>query len=285
MPSKSFILVPETITPEFCKDSYDLVREVVEAIPESQLIPYNMNATSVAATVFAAAPKIAAYEAKIRKHSPTVSMEAIYDVVLIAAALVHADIEYLTAARPKRAFVERVERAVTLRSDMYVSASVLVKLGVLSADELEDYDGSPAYKSMAKDLQILAKVYRTRWADIAGRSMTSEADLDEARVLAIELMRGIGEREQASERTTATTIARERVFTHLTKVYGTARAAIEFICQLEGEGDVDEIAPSIYSGRKPGKAKAEEGVVAKAAPAAAVPAPVVLAPDDDPFMP
>lgn len=273
--------IPAIITPEYCAEAFERIRAEAEALSEHRLVTYNVNATSAAATILGAAPKIAAYETRIVAQTPMSPIAAIRKLPLYAAALLHADTEFLAATEPKEPFARIAERALALRTALNMDVSVLVKRGVFEPTDIEDFDGTTAHKAVATDLRLLARVMRGRWSSIAGRTLTTEADLDEANVLAFELTRAIGMREQTPESVAEATRTRQRVFTLLLTAYTAARNAITFICATEGMGEVDVIAPNLYVSKRIGSARARDEPVADGAKANA---PIALAPDDDPFM-
>jgi hypothetical protein len=87
--------------------------------------------------------------------------------------------------------------------------------------------------------------------------------------MATRLTRVVGVREQSPAVVAALTDERLRAFTQLIKAYDDARAAVSYLRRREG--DVDEIAPNLYSGNTKPRKVNEPATSAPAVPPGQLP--------------
>jgi hypothetical protein len=89
-------------------------------------------------------------------------------------------------------------------------------------------------------------MFRDKWSVLEGKTLIQPKDLKDAQVLADRLTSAVGEREQTPAQAVEATERRQRAFSLFVKAYDQARRAISYL-RWE-QGDVDSIAPSLYSG-------------------------------------
>jgi len=115
------------------------------------------------------------------------------------------------------------------------------------------------------------------------------AELDRAEELSERLLHAVAERENASSVLAVAIQKRLQVFTLLVNAYDQVRRAIWFLRWREE--DIEEVAPSLYAGRRRSKSDPEllrapapvDGT--GSAPATAGPGPSSVVPQSNPFVP
>jgi hypothetical protein len=124
----------------------------------------------------------------------------------------------------------------------------------------------------------------------------TEGELDRAEIVGDQLINDIGVRQLAPAAVAAVTLERGQSFTLFAKAYDQVRRAVSYL--RWHEGDADEIAPSLFAGRRkrsssdvaskaeaePDTTKSEPAVAVTAPMAAAATKPAVGLPGSDPFV-
>jgi hypothetical protein len=128
-----------------------------------------------------------------------------------------------------------------------ITSLTRVFLAVQPCRKLAALKGSNGYKNVAHDLQALSSEMENIWSQIEGKCATSEDDLKAASQMATRLTRIVGLRDQAPAVLAGLTEERMRAFTTMMKVYDEARSAVGYL--RRHEGDVDSIAPLLYTGK------------------------------------
>jgi hypothetical protein len=126
----------------------------------------------------------------------------------------------------------------------------------MSDTPLASLKGSVGFQNIASDLMTLTNMFRAVWPKLAGKTFVTEEELDRAEVLSDEVVYDLGQREQAPSKIADVSIDRQKTFTLFVTAYDQLRRAITFI--RWNEGDADEIAPSLYSGKRRKVVAAEE---------------------------
>lgn len=103
------------------------------------------------------------------------------------------------------------------------------------------------FRTTAASTLRLVKLFRERWAQISERTATKLPDLERAEAKALQMRQRLNEREQGSHRLEAVA-RRARALALLVRQYGEVRRMIGFV--RFWQGDVDAIAPSLWSGRR-----------------------------------
>lgn len=190
-----------------------------------------------------------------RRSSPEFDVRLIEKMDEYAMALSHAHTLFSLASRsadPLRALVEEGRK---LRATLVAHAAALVRRGHLGDRRLKDLRGPKGHQDLAFDLQLVAALFRETFSRIADKSGVQLDELFKAQQIAASIVRAIGQREKGTARLRAAADIRVRAFTLLTRRYDQARRAVTYL-RWE-EGDVQKIAPSLYTGRG-GRKRARE---------------------------
>ena len=89
--------------------------------------------------------------------------------------------------------------------------------------------------------------FRNNWDRIGTKTAITMAELDQAEEISRKLVAAVGAREQAPAVLAEVAVQRQRMFTLFVEAYDQVRRAISML--RWNEGDLETIAPSLYSGR------------------------------------
>ena len=237
-------------------------------------------------TILGALPEIKNLRGRMVKELPAfdaAQFDKLEDYVL---ALVFVQSRYVMATQPDDDLQILFTEASKLRERLVADAQALSLRGLFDTRKLAALKGANGYKNVALDLQALSSELESIWPKIEGKCPTTLDDLKAATQMSPRLTRVVGLREQAPAVLAALTEERMRAFTLLLKVYDEARSAVSYL--RRHEGDVDSIAPLLYTGKSTRRKATEPdptalvepapGTAAPSIPAASTPAPVVPAP-------
>jgi hypothetical protein len=134
-------------------------------------------------------------------------------------------------------------------------ATALAKRGLMNGSRLGTFRTGPGYKLLAEDLVGLSSLLRNNWDRISTKTAITLAELDQAEELSRKLVAAVGAREQAPAVLAEVSVQRQRMFTLFVEAYDQVRRAVSLL--RWDEGDLETIAPSLYSGRGNFRKKAE----------------------------
>jgi hypothetical protein len=226
----------------------------VLAIEAKGLLTINIDVTNAVATAMGALPEIMA----LREQASTLpgfEIRNFDSLELYALAMMHVQGEYVGASTPPAELLALNEEGVALRDVLHSDATALARRGLISGARLSDLKAGPGYKLLAEDLVGLSALLRSNWETIGGKTAITLAELDQAEELSAKLLSAVGAREQGPAAVAEVSLQRQRVFTLFAEAYDQVRRAICFL--RWNEGDLDSIAPSLYSGRGNVRRKAE----------------------------
>jgi hypothetical protein len=162
---------------------------------------------------------------------------------------------------------ELSEQLTQLRETLVIDVTALEKRGLIDG-RLGELRGAVGYKNLAFDVLLLSTVLRESWSKIEGKTGVQLAELDCADTLADRLVTAVGVREQGKSALSAAVEARQRAYTLFVNAYDEVRRAVGYL--RFNHGDLEKIAPSLYSGRKPHRPE-EEPIAGGAAVAPGTP--------------
>ncbi len=162
----------------------------------------------------------------------------------VANAAQQAGIEYLAA--------ESDTKLTDAMAQLTVDHKVLVgDLDSLANRELiervEVGRTAQGYAGLINSTLVLVTLFRKLLPRVADSTGMKVADLDRIEERANRLFKQLNERNEGSDRDAAGDL-RTRALTHLIKEYGEVRRMVLYI--RHWQGDPDEIAPSLWAGRK-----------------------------------
>lgn len=198
-------------------------------------------------------PEIRACRQSLVDQLPKFDIQQFDRLETFTLALGHAQTVYQTATEPPASLIALSDNATKMREVLLADVMTLVKRGLIEAAVLDDLKGTNGYKNLAFDLFALANIFRNNWAKISDRTSVETSELDQAEMLADQLITAVGEREQSPAIAALAVRDRQGAFTLFVRAYDEVRTAIMYLRRQQG--DADKIAPSLYAGRATPKRK------------------------------
>ncbi len=250
--------------------AYQQLIDEVRAVPPSELIAINIDIPTAVTTALGALPEIRALRGRMAAETPQFDIARFDKLESYTLAAGHAHTLFLAASAPAESIDELSSAALASRNLLLSDASALSTRGLIDGQRLKDLRGPSSLRNLAFDLFALAAILRDNWAKIDGKTALQLGELDKAETLADRLLTAVGLREQGPAILAASSENRQKAFTLFVTAYDQARRAVSFL--RWNEGDVDDIAPSLYAGRGTGRRKPPTP------PAPTPPAPGPIAP-------
>jgi len=261
---------PAPVTP--IREAYLRLKDEISQVREADLITINVDVQGIITSMRGRMGQIMAFRDRLATDLPTIdpaSFDKLEDYTL-ATAYTHG--QYRATSMPSESFQAVLLEAIEYRGILLADASALHQRGIIDGSKLGDLKGANGYKSTAFDLLTLYTLLRESWDRITGRTALTLDELERAGIVADELMLAAGIRESGPQMMTTVILNRQRAFTLFAQSYDQVRRCIQFM--RWNEGDADDIAPSLYAGRR--RKSGSELNPEEPAPAEATPAPAVV---------
>ena len=262
-----------TVQPPRFREAFIRLLPQIRAVPEASFLTINIDVPSAVTTVLGAWREIRELRPQIIADVPSFDIGQFDSLEPYALALGHAQTVYQTATEPPASLVALAEEALKWREVLFADVGALIARGLLSPAVLKDLKGVNGYKNIGFELFALANILELNWAKVSERTGVKRAEVDEAQVVADKLITAVGQREQAPQVAAEAVRDRQATFTLLMNAYDESRWVISYLRRKQG--DLESIAPSLYTGRVATKKKAAE--VDKDQPAAVAQATPVVA--------
>ncbi|HEY5961162.1 MAG TPA: hypothetical protein VIV60_31610, partial [Polyangiaceae bacterium] len=225
----------------------DRVLPEITQLPEDKVLPITADPVTAGVTLRGALPKIMTLRPQLEKLTEfdIRSLDKLEDYL---HAWLRAQALFLGTTLPPESFSALVDKVSTYRDNLTSDAQALVQRKILAGDALDGLKGGIAHKNIVGDVLTLTTLFRSHWQTIAGRTCVTEAELDEADSALDTLMTDLGLRDQTPAAKEATALNRQKAYTLFVNAYDQVRRAVSFLRWVEG--DADEIAPSLFGGKK-----------------------------------
>ncbi len=247
-------------------EAFARVRADLEAVPAEQLRQLNVEVQAATRTILGSLPEIQALRERLVEALPEFDADAFDKLEDYVWALRYAQASHNVATHPPDDLEEVTAEGLRLRERMLADIKALQTFGLIGAKALENLKGGVGYNNLAVDLDILCHTLTEEWPRISDHAHTTLEEVTTAYQVAARLTRLVGLREQSPARLSAAAELRTRAFTVLIRTYEEARNAIAYL--RRHEGDVDSIAPSLYTGKARRRGVDEEVVTPSPEPAA-----------------
>ena len=205
-----------------------------------------VDASDAAEIVLGSVPQIAhqrpAFVAQFGAEAGTM----VDELPVVALATKQADVELTAAA--SNSDLGRMES--DLRDEhtlLMTDAQSLANRKLLDPQRLDAGRGTLSYRQLIHSTLVLVALLREQWSSISDKTPITTADLERAEEKATRMLTTLGERDQGVTRLPAAEM-RLRALTDLVRRYDEIRRMVTYL--RWHEGDAEEIAPSLYSGRK-----------------------------------
>jgi len=235
---------PKTLT---YRAAFQQIEAQLPSVEVKDLLAINIDVTTAVTTATGALPEIMALRESASKVGGGFEIKNFDLLETYALAMMHVQGEYVAASMPPEALLALNEQGVALRDVLHSDATALAKRGLMNGSRLGTFKTGPGYKILAEDLVGLSSLLRHSWDSISSKTAITVAELDQAEEISRKLVAAVGAREQAPAILAEVAVQRQRVFTLFVQAYDQVRRAISML--RWNEGDLETIAPSLYSGR------------------------------------
>ena len=227
--------------------AFQQIKPDADQLDPQALLIVNIDMTSAVSIATGALPKIMALRDQAAAQLPQFEIRHFDTLETLALATMHVQGEFVAASAPAGALALLYQQGVALRELLHSDATSLTRRGLMNGSKLSKFRVSPGYKILAEDLVGISSLLRNNWPSIGSKTAITLAELDEAEELSDRLLSALAARAQAPAILASAAIQRQRVFTLFVAAYDEVRRAITFLRWKEG--DLETVAPSLYSGR------------------------------------
>jgi hypothetical protein len=228
-------------------EAYARVLPEANQLAREQVRVINLDIGRVVLLAMAASKRLPQFEAKLRAL-PEFPIERFERLADYALALYSAHIRYKFPASTKEQLSALNEAAIRWRDILLAEAKSLVVRNHIKAELLKELSGYRGYRNVAHDVAGLAQIFKADWERIHEHTSLKREEIAGADQLALRLTGALGSRKRTPKETEAARDIQARMFTLLFRAYDGIRRAIQYV---RGDDDaVDEIIPSLYSGRR-----------------------------------
>jgi hypothetical protein len=246
--------------------AYARVKPRLDAFPPDKVARVPLDAALVVQTALGTLPQIERLRDAIQHECPRVNIQLLSELKEVAYALGHLE----TLKRGSKGLIvdasvsDAVVRMRGIRDVFLADIQPLVARGKLDERAIALTPGNSA-RNVAFDVLRLVNYLDEQWSTIAGKTLTTQADLEAARVSARDLITVLGVRDN-TEGDEELNLARAKALSWLMDVWEELRWAVRYV--RRHANDADTIMPSLYSlrGKRSSGAAPEE--VADAEPPA-----------------
>jgi hypothetical protein len=243
-PSAISVLVEPRITSD--REAFAWALTASGALPAKALAPLNVDIKLAPITVLGALPRILPFRARLAALAEF-ELDCLDTLAWHARATMHAEAQYMGVSNGPARVAALARQVRAWRLLMLQDMTVMVTRGLLPAKKQAQLKVQAGYLEMSYLLLALVQVYRAEWAKLKGHTTLREHELDEAESSAEQLSFAFATRAERDKALRAANEQRQRNFTLLAHAYDQVRRGLQYL--RWNEGDVDEIAPSLYRGR------------------------------------
>jgi hypothetical protein len=246
------------VEPDMGEAAVARLQPLLDAIGDDEVVPrLNTSARNVAITALGAQPRILAMRPDAVRMLPNhdlIYIDCFEDLLL---ALLHSDTAVQMSAEDRKELAEKAVGFYAKRDQFGGLAHGFARFGQIDPAQIEVVGKEPGYRALARDLSILAKVFRQNWSKFgSGLPFTLQevAQLDRDSLVLNAL---IGAKEQTTEAPREVNVLRRRIYTLFRMAIADLRRLAIY---LYGEDAVDSIIPGFSNFAKSTRGgKGEEG--------------------------
>lgn len=272
------ILDTDTVTADAptLRAALDAKRDQLADMPEEQVLQnLRLDASVAAGIAIGSYPRIAQHRDEIVAQFGDAGAEAVDDLPVVALATEQAQIE-LAASEDDSDLREMARDLDDEHQLLLTDLDALANRKLVERSRIDAGRATQGYRALVTSTLVLVTLLRSVWSNVESKTPLTRADLDRIEIKAQRMLKRLHEREQRSTRMPELD-TRARALTLLVRTYGEVRRMLTYV-RWEQQ-DADDIAPSLYSGRRSkGGAKETEPAIdagrdAPSSPATPTPGP------------
>ena len=218
------------------------------AVEAGKVRGLNVDPATAVSRVLGALGRIFEYRQELARRLPLEDWSCLLKLEDCAYAFQETYILWLCAGSTPDEPRALLREANAMRGRFRIDLGPLMKRGVIDPARLAMCNGQKGYKASATQLGVFVLVLSSCSAEIRGKCCITDEELMRARAVSDALLAFVGVLEQAPQRKAAAKDLRDRAFTVLAQTYEQVRRGITFLRWFEG--DAEEIAPSLFGGKR-----------------------------------
>ncbi|MBL8678382.1 MAG: hypothetical protein JNK05_04420 [Myxococcales bacterium] len=222
------------------------------ALAATSVRPFNMDAPFVHSVVGNAWAAIEPYLSKM-EELPGFDRERVMGVRAASSALLLVDGRI---PRKSPASASQLSEATSARRMLVSAAKPLVERGLLDGAIIDRAAGGTSFLDVGNGLLMIASEFVAKWSKVDGLTVVTASELENAQKLGQVLLQSATPRSDRDDEVEALEDERARLATLVIEGWTEVRAALGWFRRKEG--DVNEIAPSLYA-RSGGGRKSDDG--------------------------
>jgi hypothetical protein len=235
---------PDAIT---LKAALDGLREQLLALPESELTSHaGLDAADAAGKVIGSLERLRSYRAAIHAEFDDEGTDHLDALEAIAYATRQADIELL-AADDGESVSDRFAQLLESHALLETDCDALANRKLLDRARIDAGRSVQGQAATITSTLVLVSLLRESWRTIQHKTPLTEEDLTRIAQEAQDLDALLNQRSEGTHRLEAQAL-RSRALSELVRHHGEVRRRIQYLRYWHG--DTDEIAPSLWAGRR-----------------------------------
>lgn len=249
--SKAVDSSAQPATPGEAGQAFERVRAAIEAVADSELVAINVDVPRAVSTVLGALQSTEALLPELGKlpQLDHTELGKLRDYAF-AAWFAHLTASSAISESEKEALLAE---AGPLRAELLVAAEALAYKGAVDQAAVATIRAGAGNLDRANDLVALAALFTGAWDRVHNKTMVTWQEVEKAAELGSRLFMALSaapvDGPEAED-------LRSRAFTLLARTYEQLRRGVTFL--RWDEEDADQLAPSIYAGRKRRRASADK---------------------------
>ena len=268
-PKTPTVSVAKPSVPAEAASAYASVEAEVKALPPELLIPINIDIPRAVAIAVGAVPELAKMRALAAKL-PGFDIANIDRIGTYALAAWHAHLLALPEVATRH-LAALLEEAKPIREHLLLAAELLAHRGYFDKRSVETIRAGQGNLDTANDIVALSALFTAAWPTIENRTTVTWEEVERAAQLGPQILIALTPRGPETG-TMSATERRQRAFTLFARAYDECRRAAVYLRWHESA--VDQLVPSLYSGRSaPRRSPASPEAAEPAAPVADSQAP------------
>jgi hypothetical protein len=227
------------------------------AIPVERLKILRYDIPTAATAVIGSISKLSELADDIQATFKNVDPQLIPNLRQQAKAMARAYVLNQAASKPSLSVTELSARIVAIRADLESDARNAARRGLIDPERLKELQGAVGYKNQAFDTLLLAALLRAAWPKLEGKTFVTAAEVDEANVLAYQLLQAVGEKEQLTPASQETADILFRAIALFEDTYYEVDRLVQ--CVRYYQKDAGEWLPTLYPRSKRKNGDADKG--------------------------
>ena len=256
-------------------------RSEIDALHESDVLTPRVDIAAAALVALGARPNIDLHRAAVNAVFGEAGNRTIDRLQVLARGLMLA--QAITTATTAEDLEPMAQEVMGLRNSLHLAASALVERGLVSRKSLGELIGGQSYQARVTDTGALVSWFLSLPSAVRAQTKVTDLELARAREMAEELGIACAARDQARAGSSRVLRDRARMFTLFFRTYQRVRQMLSFV--RWHEDDLEQIAPSLYAGRRTRRRseRVDGPELVSPSPLAPSPAPSPDMPGGDPF--